>query len=479
MDSDDNYPLNCIDDTGDGFSGWFAVSNSRVCNDFCYWQVVVNTQDIEEDDATAYHSWNTANPHVQSIIYYHVKKKRTNETNTAPVAVAYWTCLFNVANDKITVANAGNGQRWTDVWQEYVVSTTATTNISRANDFDVMGNDVPFPYLRCQKGASEQLTTWSSTAIKSATFYEGLVILIALIFSGEVVTILMWILHKRRMVSRYAQVGVFDGEEQEETVGAVVGIGGAETGQISSLRIDEEPWRDNHQGDHRQLLMNAPRCKYCAPCATSRRRRLSTKYIFRTLLVLLFNLLLTITLSFVSISLMEIQSNPHFTESMQVLTPACSDPTLVCPAGNEDIVQPSAVVWSQATIAAAKDSATNLIPPNHQHQRDLIEPFSYIIASDAQLYWFNGEFSEMGQKPIPASCSPSDSCGRCTAKHGLNTNIRLKKAWEGLMTGATDGMRMRSYATNSNSTVESDDLPIPSTLVMNGERSVDKFVDAL
>ena len=509
MNSDDNYPLNCIDDTGDGFSGWFAVSNSRSCNDFCYWQVVVvapprtppssegegansamDTKKIEEEDAATYHSWNTANPHIQSVIYYRAKKNR-NETDSAPVAAAYWTCLFNVADDKITVSNAGTGQRWMDVWQEYVSSTTATTNMSRDDDHDVKSsNGFPFPYLRCQKGASEQLITWSSTAIKSATFYEGLVVLIALIFSGEVATILMWMVRKRRMVSRYAQVGVLDGAEQEETVGVVVGIVGAGAGQISSLQIDEEPLKDNHQVVQR---MNVPRCKYCAPCATSR-RRLSTKHIFRTLLLLLFNLLLTITLSFVSISLMEIQSNPHFTESMQVLTPACSDPTLVCPAGNEDIDRPTAVVWSQnrksgprrmedkselatqATIAANNDNATNITSPNYQHQRGLMQPFSYIIASDAQLYWFNGEFSEMGQKPIPSSCSPSDSCGRCTAKHGLNTNLRLKKAWESLMTGATDGMRERNHATNSTATVDSDDLPIPSTLVMNGERFADKHL---
>jgi hypothetical protein len=161
---------------------------------------------------------------------------------------------------------------------------------------------------------------------------------------------------------------------------------------------------------------------------------------------------------------MEIQSNPHFTESMQVLTPACSDPTLVCPAGNEDIDLPSAVVWSQNRKSGPRrmEDKTEVDAANY------MEPFSYIIASDAQLYWFNGEFSEMGQKPIPSSCSPSDSCSRCTAKHGLHTNIRLKKAWESLMTGATDGMRGRNHATNN--------LPIPSTLVMNGERFVDKHL---
>ena len=32
-----DYPLNCLDDLSDGFSGWFAVSDPNQCNDFCFW----------------------------------------------------------------------------------------------------------------------------------------------------------------------------------------------------------------------------------------------------------------------------------------------------------------------------------------------------------------------------------------------------------------------------------------------------------
>jgi len=507
-DDDDDYPLNCIDDTGDGFSGWFAISNPRTCNDFCYWEIVTPTRPTpsalspssvggvqDESNSTAaaaaaaggeqevsgdstYNSWNTANPHVSSVIYY--PQNNNNETNASPIA--YWTCLFDVADDKITVANAGNGQRWIDAWQYYdspsSTTTTSTTKIGGGAPIAVT-NDIPFPYLRCQKGAGEQLTTWSSEAIKSATFWQGWIVIITLIFSGEILIILVWMIRKRRIVARYAQVGVL--EDQEDAVGVVgiVGVGAA------PVRIVEESWRDNHRVQP-EWMPTTTRCKYCAPC--SFRRRLSTQYIIRTLLLLLCNLLLTITLSFVSLSLMELRSNPHFTERMQVLTPACSDPTLVCPAGNDDIDRPSVMHSSRhlkdgfrrmeketgdatlTTIAATTVHATSSTSPNHQNQHDM-EPFSYIIASDAQLYWFNGEFSEMGEKPIPSSCSPSDSCGRCTAKHGLNTNLRLKNAWEGLMLGRTDGMRKRrqNATISSTSRIDGDHLPIPNTLIMNGD----------
>lgn len=483
MTNDGDYPLNCIDDTGDGFSGWFAISNPRLCNDFCYWQVVAsyrttssasggsNEDEGANDNDTAYNSRNTANPHVQSVIYY-TPTTNNNETDTvpAPVALAYWTCLFDVSSDKVLVSNAGIGQRWIDVGQNYVsssITATMTTNSS----------GTPFPFLRCQKGAGEQLSTWSSSAIKSATFYQGWIILIVMILSGEIVAMLMRIVRKRRMVSRYARVGVLDGEDQEDTLG-VVGIVRRESGQISSLRLDNDSWRDNQGRIQHQLSMTTPRCKICAPC--SFRRRISTKYIFQTLLLLLLNLLLIITLSFVSISLMELRSNPHFTESMQLMTPACADPNLVCPSANRDIDRPSVEHWSrhlksdnriaQEETTGATVKATNNMSPKYQYNRGLMEPFAYIIASDAQLYWFNGEFPEMGRKPIPSSCSLSDSCGRCTAKHGLNTNLRLKTAWEGLILGTTTGMRRTNATTSSASRVDSDDLPIPNTLVMNGEK---------
>jgi hypothetical protein len=94
-----------------------------------------------------------------------------------------------------------------------------------------------------------------------------------------------------------------------------------------------------------------------------------------------------------------------------------------------------------------------------------MSPFSYLIASDAQLNWFNGEFAQMGVQNLPPSCSPSDSCGSCTRKHGRDTNLRLRKGWERLMLGEVDGMEMRNETVHSGG---SSRLPVPDTLIMNG-----------
>jgi len=170
--------------------------------------------------------------------------------------------------------------------------------------------------------------------------------------------------------------------------------------------------------------------------------------------MVLINGLLAAAVTFSALSLIEIKAHPHYSERMQKLTPACSDPAMVCPSGNRDIDKQSAQWPPLESAPGRKDDSTQTL----QATTGTMQPFSYVIASDAQLYWFNGEFAEMGRKPMPSSCTPSDSCGRCTGNHGMNANRRLQKAWKSLMTGETDGIN----ASNA-------DLSIPQTLVMNGE----------
>jgi hypothetical protein len=129
---------------------------------------------------------------------------------------------------------------------------------------------------------------------------------------------------------------------------------------------------------------------------------------------------------------MEIQLNSHFTEGMEHLTPACADPRRACPAGNADVNEP--LPAAPATMAQ----------------------FSYVAASDAQLYWFNGEFAAMGNRSLPDACAAADSCGRCTGKHGERTNRRVKGAWETLLMGRSTGLT-------------AENLTRPQTLIMNGD----------
>ena len=75
-----------------------------------------------------YAAWNTANPHQTTVIH-------------TPVGTAYWTCIFDSADDKGMVTSVDE-DKWIDFWQKYT-----------PHDDDYISDDIPFPYLRCQKGA--------------------------------------------------------------------------------------------------------------------------------------------------------------------------------------------------------------------------------------------------------------------------------------------------------------------------------------
>jgi len=432
-DDGDDYPLNCIDDAGD-FSGWFAISSNKVCNDFCYWNIPSSKNGTTSNNAS------TANPHQSTVLH-------------SPSGTVYWTCIYDSADDKSMLSKVVE-HKWIDSWATYA------SHNDMLKTLNIDSNDVPFPYLRCQKGAGEILETWSGDVVKSATFWESNIIISSLILLGEIAALLFFF--KRGRILKYEQVG---GTEVTTSADGIIDE------DISSFQIDEEVENEdgnveideyvNNNGDPRLFTqqythqttyyMTTLRCKYLT-MFTSRR----ALYILRILLVIAFNLLLIFTISFATVSLMEIKASPHFTEGMQKLTPACSDPSLVCPAGNVDIKKES-THWPPLEKNSIHEVGNETI---RESKMDIImQPFSYIIASDAQLYWFNGEFAEMGEKSIPSACSPSDSCGRCTAKHGLSTNQRLKRAWESLISGETDGMN----------TTTLKDLPIPKTLIMNGK----------
>lgn len=143
-----DYPLNCIDNLSDGFSGWFAISNPRKCNDFCYWHheplqadsenedennaVTDDDENNDDDDRSSsqYTAWNTANPHKTTIIEKSEKSRQS----------AYWVCVYDAADDSV-LASQAEGKSWVDTWQKYIPM-----------DDSLIGDDgVPFPFLRCQK----------------------------------------------------------------------------------------------------------------------------------------------------------------------------------------------------------------------------------------------------------------------------------------------------------------------------------------
>ena len=404
MVNSEDYPLNCIEETGDGFSGWFAISNTKQCNDFCYW----NLPPSMDNSSSSSYTLNTANPHQTTVI----------DTSGGKV---YWVCIFDSAEDAQTISSVKE-ERWID--SEYATLLKIQDN-----------KDATFPYLRCQKGAGEQLSTWSEEFVKSTIFWESWITTASLILAAEITALVMFC--KKRRISYEQVVGLEETTTNHDSNDGVDSV----TDGISSLQIDDEvdntrlPFNQQQQSAH--MNNSTTRCKYCT-ILTSKR----AIHILQIVLVLILNVLLLFTITFSSISLMEINASPYFTESMEKLTPACSDPSLVCPAGNVDIDRDSGKNIDDVNKATIRASTST-------------KPFSYIIASDAQLYWFNGEFAAMGNKSIPPACSSSDSCWRCTGKHGLYTNQRMKNAWESMMIGRN--------ATNSSN------LPIPNTLIMNGK----------
>lgn len=409
-----DYPLNCLSNTGDGFSGWFAISNPTICNDFCYWSTSDSSTDSEEE----YTAFNTADPHRITVI--------SNGNKTA-----YWECIFDSAGDEI-LTSAAVGERWVDAYRRYIEG-----EVSASSDV----NGIPFPYLKCHKGSGEKLSTWDRELVQSALFWKCWIVICSSVVLFQIMAgVWYWKRRKRRYQVIRASTGdlAFDTEQEEELAFHSLQLSESVNVIPPALRdVIRLPPRDQHQPTEHLT----PRCKLCSTIANTLCSNSSARNkwmaVLRFLLVLTLNTLLVFTVAFSSISLMEINNNPLFKDSMRRWTPACSNPDLVCEAANNDV---------------NKESAS----PNGE-----MAPFSYLIASDAQLHWFNGEFAQMGLQNLPPACSPSDSCWSCTRKHGRETNLRLKRAWESLMIGEVDGMERRDGTVGS--------LPVPDTLIMNGK----------
>jgi hypothetical protein len=431
MTATDDYPLNCISDTGDGFSGWFAISNPRKCIDFCYWSVSTNkdsNEQSDDDDITdGYNAYNTADPHHTTFI-----QENGN-------AIAYWTCAYESSGDDV-LASSAVGQRWVDTYHQFITNSVLNGDILETDNKQNVSANVPFPYLKCQKGSGEELSTWDGELVQTALFWESLICICSSVFAVE---LFFGVWYYRRRWRRYEWIGV---NNQEDGVIEIDSL------QLSETVNDLRPALNHHH--------TTPRCKLCSPIATklcntptSRRKWIT---LFKIMLLILVNALLTFTIAFSSISLMEIHNSPFFTESMRHWTPSCSNPDLVCENGNHDIDRrPSS--WNDSRWAASTANASTM---NEQATASKMQPFSYLIASDAQLNWFNGEFPQMGKQNLPPSCTPTDSCYRCTRKHGYETNLRMKRGWERLMTGEVDGMEHNS--------AEESYRPVPDTLIMNG-----------
>ena len=318
MEDVDDYPLNCLDGLSDGFSGWFAVSDPNQCNDFCWW-------DHEQTNTTAPSVGYTADPH------------ETTAIELPDGSFSYWKCVFDSAGDDFLLSQA-TGSRWID---------------------HERGDGATFPHLRCHKGAGEKLKIWSGEVVKARWFWEFWIVLSSLIFVAEV-GVLARLSRRRRNGSRYEVLRTGSSLHERIAVRDDLSEFSERDDGVQALDIADRKGSEDVSDPRNPVLGTLSWVWMSTPLR---------KCSMRIVAGIALNLGLIFSISFASISLMEISHNPHFKESMEQLTPACSDPSLVCERGNADIEK----------SFAKPDSG--------------MDPFSYIVASDAQLYWFNGEFA--------------------------------------------------------------------------------------
>jgi hypothetical protein len=284
-------------------------------------------------------------------------------------------------------------------------------DITWRNAFDIYedygsSNDT-FPHLKCSRGAGQKLKSTGQDVVRSASFWYVLLLLTIFIFA---IQIFYFCCPRKRGNNFPTQVQEGDGHHDTVTAEATQ-CNSANDIQTTSNLNDE--LKENHSSFHTRSCWNT---------------RNGLKLPLNVLLVI-FDLAF-LTIMFVSIiSLLEVQQGIDLPFALKVLTPACADTESLCPQGHEPIERP----WI--------NKSDN-------------ELFSYIIASDPQLDWYDGDSAYIGQMTYPPQCSPNDSCRSCTRKLAYYTNTQMKISFERLINqNVTDG----------------SDSPPPKTLIMNGD----------
>jgi hypothetical protein len=364
-------PLNCYYRlSNDPFAGWFAVGDKNRCNDFCFWK-----------QSEQYYASNLSIPF--SILDPH--QATITDDN------AKWTCLLNSASDDVSLTNA-----FDDVYD------AASTIVFYDEDIDKV------PFLRCSRGAGEQLQSNTQIIMSSVVFWSIAIgfILILLIYQ-----IWYFILSKRRRHFYHDTMNSFHNELEMDL----------------DNDNDAGPRAMASQADitnEEQIYTEVERRKCCNGSAS-----FSIRQCFNVLIILVDIFLLYIVFTGILV-IVEIDQKLDLPTTLKMLTPTCSSTNLMCPSANIPIDKPSTT-----------------------RSNNTSQPFSYIIASDTQLNWYNGESAYIGSLNYPPPCHAKDSCGSCTQKFGEYTNEQIKKSIEKLI---------------NNSTYENN-VPRPRTLVLNGD----------
>lgn len=432
-----SHPLNCYSGlSNDDFAGWYAVKDKRKCNDFCFWKQPDEYYYKEEKDmnnsmnstSSSSSTYSTADPHQSTIIM---------ETN------AKWVCLFDSASDKTMF----------DIIHQ---QNNENENMKVFYDEDIL----KFDPLRCTRGAGEVLHSNGQIVVSSISFWSIVTVTCIIIFVLQIVSLIMSRRKWRRM--KYFQSLLDENDLQLESNNYIVENDNQDDEDV--FREEQNPTPSSPSSRNNSSISNTtqskPKCR--SICFSKRTCRITTLIIFDIALIyILFTAILVIT---------EIDQRLDLPFSLQILTPPCSNTELLCAAANMPIDNPSK---SRNESLSREGSSAN-------------KSFSYIIASDSQLNWYDGESAYIGMQNYPPPCSSRDSCGSCTKKLGLYTNQQMKKSIEKLIktrrgmdnnntqNDSTLLLQMKdmnnlTYANEDYNNSTYEDYPIPKTLIMNGD----------
>lgn len=317
-----------------------------------------------------------------------------------------WGCLVDASDDDVYWSNAS------DYYHDYTGEV--------------------FPYLRCSNGAGQSLSSAFENTVTSIEFWwsvlwSSILLLFLLQYS-------CWYQRRKLRCQRQLSSTIRYRDDiipvrQEDPMSKIFRVTGRSiiSGDMidGAQNVNVDSTTSTTIDTTKEIRSNPP---YSPGCHT--RIRSNVRKWCSTLSKSFLHLILLIVIFLSTLSLLEIQKGVELSFALQQLTPACSVTDRTCPDGLKSIHRPS------------KD-----IP----NLKDMV-PFSYLIASDSQLDWFDGESASIGRSNYPLPCSETDSCSSCTKKVAKYTNAQMKRSFETLIRG-------EGYV----------DGPIPKGLVLNGD----------
>lgn len=230
-----------------------------------------------------------------------------------------------------------------------------------------------FSFLQCSRGPNEVLESVADAIDTSQDFWYFSTFLMAMLVVGQFVCLLR---------SRRGEGGLNETENSYQHVCTTL-HSSLDLGESASCRQDPrhvDSSDASNEGNYEGMLENDFEDEHTRDedMMVNTSQRSSSRWI-QVFVFLALNLGVAAAVLVISIaSLVDIQGIKMSGKAMR-LTPKCYNPHSECAAGNIDIDRPS-------TPPETIDGATS---------------FLYLVASDAQLPWYDGESPYIGSLPFP------------------------------------------------------------------------------